>query len=194
MSELLCQRCKKPLVGDVAIPGHDGRLICSRGSCQYVEEMSRQIDEGTLELVDPAELAVDMTFPVRPVEVSLHMEAMLIRPLGEPETPREEGALARLEQGEFVGPYTAQETTMTRDQIHSDLAAIIEDWACCPARNLTPETDLSKILDSFDVLDIVMDVEEDFDIQINDEDAMKIRTMAEAVDMIESRLRADGRA
>lgn len=197
MTELVCQRCKKPLVGDVAIPGHDGRLICSRGSCQYVEEMSRRIDEGTFELVDQAEFAVEVTFPtgLPPVELDTHMEAVLIRPIpSEPPAPREEGALARLEQAERIEPRYAQESVMTKDKIHDDLAAIIEEWASCPARNLTPETDLSKILDSFDVLDIVMDVEEDFGIQIHDEEAMKIRTMAEAVDLIESRLQADGRA
>lgn len=172
MTELICQRCKKPLVNDVAIPGHDGRMICARGSCQYVEEMSRQIDDGTLELADPADFAVDVKFPtgLPPVDVETHVEMVLIRPIGAPVSGRMEPAMT------------------AREKIHEDLAAIIEEWAGCPARNLTPETDLSKILDSLDAIDVVMDIEEDFDIRINDEEAMRIRTMAEAVDLIESRI------
>lgn len=166
--ELICQRCKKPLVNDVAIPGHDGRMICARGSCQYVEEMSRQIDEGTLELMDPKELAVDVKFPtgLPPVELETHVEMVLIRPIGAPVSGRMEPALT------------------TREQIHEDLAEIISEWSGEPPERLTPETDLTRLLDSFDMLDVVMDAEDEFGVSINDEDAAKVVTMAEAVDLI----------
>jgi hypothetical protein len=53
-----CERCRDELVDDVAGFSHDGRILCTRHRCQFVEEMSRQIDEGTFELVDPSQFAV----------------------------------------------------------------------------------------------------------------------------------------
>ncbi|MSR30118.1 MAG: acyl carrier protein [Gemmataceae bacterium] len=39
--------------------------------------------------------------------------------------------------------------------------------------------------DSLDVVELVMELEEEFDIQIPDEQAQKIRTVGEAIDFIE---------
>jgi len=42
--------------------------------------------------------------------------------------------------------------------------------------------------DSLDEVEIVMAIEEEFGIEISDEDAMKIKTVGEAVDYLEKRL------
>lgn len=45
--------------------------------------------------------------------------------------------------------------------------------------------------DSLDVVELVMGLEDEFDIEIPDEDAEKIRTVAEAVAYIEEKTRAE---
>lgn len=96
MTTLLCQRCKQPLVNDVAIPGDEGRLVCSRHGCQYVEAMILANDDGSDVLVDASQFAVEIVPPgVDPLEdykrhevtMSLTFDAVLIRPLPEADKP-----------------------------------------------------------------------------------------------------------
>lgn len=101
MNDLTCQRCKQPLVNDVAIPGDEGRLVCSRHGCQYVEAMIRAHEDGSDVLVDSEQYVCEIVppgvdpledFKRREVAVSLTFDAVLIRPLpeaGEPNEPSE---------------------------------------------------------------------------------------------------------
>ncbi len=61
-----CERCKEPLVDDEAGYSSDGRLICTRFGCQYVEEVNRRVDEGTLVLADTEEFRTEIKFPTSP--------------------------------------------------------------------------------------------------------------------------------
>ena len=56
-----------------------------------------------------------------------------------------------------------------------------------PAR-ITPETDIFEDLgaDSLDVVELVMSIEEEYDIVITDERAGNVRTVAQVVEMLES--------
>jgi acyl carrier protein len=55
---------------------------------------------------------------------------------------------------------------------------------------VTLEADIINDLgaDSLDVVELVMGLEEEFDIEIPDEDAEKIKTVQEAVDYIDSKM------
>ncbi len=42
-----CERCHEPLVKNEAGFSADGRLVCTRYGCQWVEELNRRVHEGT---------------------------------------------------------------------------------------------------------------------------------------------------
>lgn len=46
--------------------------------------------------------------------------------------------------------------------------------------------------DSLDIVELVMELEEEFDIQIPDDQAEKIRTVGEAIDYIEAKVQEKG--
>lgn len=56
------------------------------------------------------------------------------------------------------------------------------------SERITPETDIFEDLgaDSLDVVELVMSIEEEYDIVITDERAGNVRTVAQVVEMLES--------
>lgn len=75
--------------------------------------------------------------------------------------------------------------TVNRDEIHKTIAEIIEDWTGQARQDLTPETELSAVLDSFDTLDVVMDIEDEFGVGIDDEEVKGLKTISELVGLVE---------
>lgn len=66
------------------------------------------------------------------------------------------------------------------------LQAIIADVLNVPKDDITPETTFVDDLgaDSLDIFQIIMGIEEEFDIEIDNEDAEKITTVQDAVEQI----------
>lgn len=66
------------------------------------------------------------------------------------------------------------------------LQAIIADVLNVPKDDITPETTFVDDLgaDSLDIFQIIMGIEEDFDIEIDNEEAEKITTVQDAVEQI----------
>ena len=66
------------------------------------------------------------------------------------------------------------------------LQAIIADVLNVPKDDITPETTFVDDLgaDSLDVFQIIMGIEEEFDIEIDNEEAEKITTVQDAVEQI----------
>lgn len=66
------------------------------------------------------------------------------------------------------------------------LQAIIADVLNVPKDNITPETTFVDDLgaDSLDIFQIIMGIEEEFDIEIDNEEAEKITTVQDAVEQI----------
>ena len=66
------------------------------------------------------------------------------------------------------------------------IQAIIADVLNVPAAEITPETTFVDDLgaDSLDIFQIIMGIEEEFDIEIDNEEAEKISTVQDAVDQI----------
>ncbi|GAB7388106.1 acyl carrier protein [Bacillaceae bacterium] len=65
---------------------------------------------------------------------------------------------------------------------------IIVDRLGVDESKVTPEASLKDDLeaDSLDVVELVMELEDEFDLEISDEDAEKIRTVGEIVEYIDS--------
>ena len=66
------------------------------------------------------------------------------------------------------------------------LQAIIADVLNVPKADITPETTFVDDLgaDSLDIFQIIMGIEEEFDIEIDNEEAEKITTVQDAVEQI----------
>lgn len=66
------------------------------------------------------------------------------------------------------------------------LQEIIADVLNVPKADITPESTFVDDLgaDSLDIFQIIMGIEEEFDIEIDNEDAEKISTVQDAVDQI----------
>ena len=70
------------------------------------------------------------------------------------------------------------------------LQAIIADVLNVPKDDITPETTFVDDLgaDSLDIFQIIMGIEEEFDIEISNEDAEKIVSVGDAVEEIKNAL------
>lgn len=68
---------------------------------------------------------------------------------------------------------------------------IIAEQMSVPKENVTPETSFVNDLhaDSLDTVELVMELEEAFDISIPDEDAEKIQTVGDAIRYIEEHIK-----
>lgn len=73
----------------------------------------------------------------------------------------------------------------------SDISAKVADIVCrqldVPRDQITPQTSFINDLgaDSLDQVELIMEIENEFDINIPDEDAEKIQTVGEAVRYVE---------
>jgi acyl carrier protein len=74
--------------------------------------------------------------------------------------------------------------------IFSKVKEIIVDQLGVDEEDVTPDASFIDDLgaDSLDIVELIMAFEEEFDIEIPDEDAEKITTVGEAVEYIESKL------
>ncbi|HEY8435628.1 MAG TPA: acyl carrier protein [Haloplasmataceae bacterium] len=72
--------------------------------------------------------------------------------------------------------------------------AIIADKLGVDLSSVTLESDLQKDFgaDSLDAVEIIMAVEDEFDLAIDDEELLDIRTVGDIVEQIEKRLHAKG--
>ena len=72
--------------------------------------------------------------------------------------------------------------------IKNKVIEIIEDHLC--VNDVKPEDNLQADLgaDSLDTIEMLMAAEEDFDIEISDEDGEKIKTVQDAIDYIKGRV------
>ena len=75
-------------------------------------------------------------------------------------------------------------TTLTRDEIREKLVALIQEQLT--ATNIEDNMSFTKDLgaDSLDVVDLVINIEEAFGLDIPDEDAEGIQTVGDVIDYI----------
>ena len=72
-------------------------------------------------------------------------------------------------------------------QIFEKIRDLLAEQLDIPADSITPESDIIDDLeaDSITVLDMVMTLEDEFDIEIPDEDVEKLRTVGSVVSYVE---------
>ncbi|MEE0510780.1 MAG: acyl carrier protein [Peptococcaceae bacterium] len=75
---------------------------------------------------------------------------------------------------------------MVFDQVKESLADILS----CDAEKIDMDTDLVRDLgvDSIDTVELIMAVEETYDISISDKEAQELKTVADVVEFIEDHL------
>ena len=79
---------------------------------------------------------------------------------------------------------------MTKDEAVAKLKAIVSDRLDVEADQVTPEKSFVEDLgaDSLDIVELIMGIEEEFDIEIPDEDAEKLTSVGEAMNYTLSKL------
>ncbi|MBD2663727.1 acyl carrier protein [Richelia sinica FACHB-800] len=79
---------------------------------------------------------------------------------------------------------------MSQTEIFDKVKAIVADQLSVEADTITPQSHFANDLqaDSLDTVELVMALEEEFDIEIPDEAAEKITTVQEAVDYINNKV------
>lgn len=79
---------------------------------------------------------------------------------------------------------------MTFDAIFEKLTLIVAEKLHIDAATVTQGSTMQDLgADSLDMVEIVMKIEEEFNIQINDADAEKLQTMREVVEYIQTQLK-----
>lgn len=83
---------------------------------------------------------------------------------------------------------------MTTEEIYARLVPLIASYLPedVPADEIRPESDLTAELNinSAHLVDVVLDVEDKFDIELSNSDMEKLRTVQDAVDIVNSKLTA----
>ncbi len=77
--------------------------------------------------------------------------------------------------------------------VEDRIREIIVDQLGVPAREVVPEASFIDDLgaDSLDIVELVMAIEEAFDLEIPDDDAEKIQTIQDAISYVDERTRKD---
>lgn len=80
----------------------------------------------------------------------------------------------------------------TREEILEKVVQIVSDQMGVDKAEITPETSFVDDLnaDSLDTVELVMELEDEFDMSIPDEEAEKIKTVGDAVGYVERQLTA----
>jgi acyl carrier protein len=81
-------------------------------------------------------------------------------------------------------------STMSKEDILAKLKPIIADQLGVDESQVTEDASFTEDLnaDSLDLVELIMSLEEQFKLQISDEDAEKITTVGEAVDYIQEHM------
>lgn len=76
----------------------------------------------------------------------------------------------------------------SKDQIFDKVKAIIVDQLGVEAAEVSPESSFIEDLgaDSLDIVELIMALEEEFEVEVPDEDAEKLATVSDAVEYIKA--------
>ena len=79
---------------------------------------------------------------------------------------------------------------MNMEEVQSQLKEIVMDRLNAEEDQIKPEASFVEDLgaDSLDIVELIMGIEEEFDIEIPDEDAEKLTTVGEAMEYVKTKL------
>ncbi|HPX03172.1 MAG TPA: acyl carrier protein [Synergistaceae bacterium] len=83
---------------------------------------------------------------------------------------------------------------MKLEEVQAKLKEIVMDRLNAEEEQIKPEASFVEDLgaDSLDIVELIMGIEEEFDIEIPDEDAEKLTTVGEAMNYIKAKLGVEG--
>jgi len=83
----------------------------------------------------------------------------------------------------------SEDTTMTNPSIEQRVTRIVCNQMGTSPEKVTPETSFVNDLgaDSLDTVELVMELEDEFEVSIPDEDAEKIQTVGAAIEYIKAK-------
>lgn len=83
---------------------------------------------------------------------------------------------------------------MNLEEVQAKLKEIVMDRLNAEEEQIKPEASFVEDLgaDSLDIVELIMGIEEEFDIEIPDEDAEKLTTVGEAMNYVKTKLGVEG--
>ncbi|MDY9920784.1 MAG: acyl carrier protein [Synergistota bacterium] len=83
---------------------------------------------------------------------------------------------------------------MKLEEVQAKLKEIVMDRLNAEEEQIKPEASFVEDLgaDSLDIVELIMGIEEEFDIEIPDEDAEKLTTVGEAMNYVKAKLGVEG--
>ena len=83
---------------------------------------------------------------------------------------------------------------MKMEEVQAKLKEIVMDRLNAEEEQIKPEASFVEDLgaDSLDIVELIMGIEEEFDIEIPDEDAEKLTTVGEAMSYVKTKLGVEG--
>lgn len=77
---------------------------------------------------------------------------------------------------------------MTREQITHEILGVMAKYSEHPGEALLAAESLEELVDSMARIEIIFEIEDKYDVQIEDEEVLGIRTVADIVSCVEKRL------